>query len=87
MNPNVHLVMMGKALSCPTRLYVLQTLGAEGCTVSQVAETANISKTAAVYHLARLVAVGLATMTWRGRTRVFRWSKERWHLACELADA
>ena len=86
MDPDIQLVVMSKATSCPTRVFLLGLLGAKGCTVTEAAATAGISVGTASYHLRRLVGAGLARMNRRGRTHIYRWGKDRWYLMCEPTD-
>ena len=83
---HLQLLLISKAISCPTRVYILSVLGPEGRTVTDAAEMAGISIGAASYHLRRLVAAGLARMQRRGRTHVYRWGRDRWFLMCQQAD-
>jgi len=82
---DLKLVIISKAISCPTRLYLLGVLGPEGCTVSEAAEMAEVTVSTASYHLRHLVGAGLATMRRQGRAHVYRWGKDRWFLTCQAA--
>ncbi len=82
----LQLTIISKAIACPTRFYLLSVIGAEGCSVSQAAEAAGVSVSTASYHLQRLEDAGLARMSRRGRSHVYRWGKDRWYLTCEVAE-
>lgn len=86
MTSDLKLVVISKAISCPTRMFLLGVIGPEGCTVSEAAETAEVTVSTASYHLRHLVGAGLALMNRRGRTHVYRWSKNRWYLVCRAVE-
>jgi DNA-binding transcriptional ArsR family regulator len=86
MEPTLKLVVISKAISCPTRVFILGLLGPEGCTVSEAAETAGVSASTASYHLQRLEGAGLVQMKRRGRAHVYGWGKNRWYLMCQDAS-
>jgi len=83
---DLKLVIISKAISCPTRLYLLGVLGPEGCTVSEAAEMAEVTVSTASYHLRHLVDSGLARMRRRGRCHVYQWGKDRWFLMCQPVE-
>jgi DNA-binding transcriptional ArsR family regulator len=86
MESNLQLILMSKATACPTRVYLLGVLGPEGCTVTEAAATAGISVGTASYHLRRLLGAGLARMSRRGRSHVYKWGKDRWVLVCQQTE-
>jgi DNA-binding transcriptional ArsR family regulator len=87
-DPDIRLVVISKATACPTRVFLLGVLGPKGCTVTEAAAQAEVSVSTASYHLRRLEGAGLVRGTWRGRTHVYGWGKERWYLVCrEATDA
>lgn len=83
MTTDLQLVIVSRAISCPTRLFILGVIGPEGCTVTEAAEQAEVTVSTASYHLRRLVGAGLAQVKQRGRSRVYKWGRERWFLACQ----
>ncbi len=86
MNPDLNLVIISRAISCPTRASILGMLGPEGRTVTQAAEAAQVTVSTASYHLHRLLGAGLAQVKRRGRSHVYGWGKNRWYLMCQEAD-
>ena len=86
MTDDLKLVIISKAISCPTRLHLLGVLGPEGCTVSEAAELAEITVSTASYHLRHLVGAGLVRMRRRGRCHVYQWGKDRWFLTCRTTE-
>jgi len=85
MIPALKIVVISKAISCPTRMFLLGAIGPEGCTVTEAAERAEVTVSTASHHLRHLVAAGLARMKRQGRTHVYRWGKDRWYLVSEPA--
>jgi DNA-binding transcriptional ArsR family regulator len=85
-NPDIQLVAISKVTACPTRVFLLGVLGPTGCTVTDAAAMAGVTVSTASYHLRRLVGVGLARMARRGRTHIYKWSKDRWYFMCQQAD-
>ena len=79
-------VIISKAISCPTRMVLLGLIGPAGCTVTEAAEAAEVTVSTASHHLRHLVGAGLARMQRRGRTHVYRWSKDRWYLVCRPVE-
>jgi len=78
----LQLIIISRAIACPTRLYLLGVLGPEGRSVSEAAASADVSISTASYHLHVLERAGLARMRRRGRSNIFRWGKDRWFLTC-----
>jgi DNA-binding transcriptional ArsR family regulator len=87
MSPSLKLVVISKAISCPTRMFLLGVIGPEGCTVTDAAERAEVTVSTASHHLRHLVAAGLARMKRQGRTHVYQWGKDRWFLVCRPAGS
>jgi DNA-binding transcriptional ArsR family regulator len=74
------LVALARAISCATRLHLLQRLGADGLCLTEAAEAAGVSPSTACFHLARLVEAGLAVRRRTGRRCVYTWGPLRWSL-------
>lgn len=79
------LLTIAQALACPVRLYLLQVLGPEGKHLSAAAADAGVSASTAHHHLDRLMKVGLAKKSYRGRRCIYRWSDTRWSLVATRA--
>jgi DNA-binding transcriptional ArsR family regulator len=82
---DTQLVIISKAVSCPTRLFILGVIGPDGCSVSEAAAAAQVTVSTASYHLHRLAAAGLARLHRQGRAHVYKWGKDRWFLTCRTA--
>jgi DNA-binding transcriptional ArsR family regulator len=77
------ILVIARAVAHPTRLFLLQTVGADGCSLSEAARRAAISASNCHHHLSRLVRAGLLIKTKRGRERVYRWGPDRLTFAWE----
>ena len=75
------LLTIARAIAAPSRLGLLQVLGEDGLSVSEVAALVGLSVSTASYHLARLAHAGLAVAVRRGRHRVYKWPATRCALA------
>jgi DNA-binding transcriptional ArsR family regulator len=75
------LVIIARAVSSPTRLAILRTIGEQGCSVTETAQRVGLAVSTTGFHLDHLVRAGLATKAPRGRQRIYRWSRSRWALA------
>jgi len=76
------LLILARALACPTRLFLLQLLGEDGMHLGQAAEAAGVSPATASHHLGVLVDAGLAIRQRRGRRCKYTWGPTRWALVC-----
>lgn len=76
------LIAISRAVSCATRLRVLQRLGPNGMHLGEAAEAAGIAPSTASWHLGQLVAAGLAVRQRRGRRCKYTWGPLRWSLVC-----
>lgn len=76
---------LAHALCSPTRLYVLQSIGDTGMSVTDIASTTGIATSTACHHLAELVRVGLVLKKRKGRTTIYRWSEMRVSIQIEHA--
>jgi DNA-binding transcriptional ArsR family regulator len=85
-NSDLDLVVISKATSCPTRVFLLGVVGPNGCSVSEAAASAGVTVSTASYHLHRLEGAGLVRGAWRGRTHVYKWGKDRWHFMFEQTE-
>jgi DNA-binding transcriptional ArsR family regulator len=81
------LVVISRALACPTRLGILRLIGDNGCSLTMAAHTAGLSVSTTAHHLSVLVEAGLAIKTVRGRESIYRWSRNRWQLVCARPPA
>jgi DNA-binding transcriptional ArsR family regulator len=79
----VPVLVVSRAVSCPTRLYILQLVGEDGCSVVEVSRSAGVAPSTAHYHLRVLEHAGLVERHKRGRERVYRWGPHRLSLAWE----
>lgn len=86
MTYDARFLIISKAIACPTRLFLLGVLGVDGCTVTEAADAAEVTVSTASHHLRHLVGAGLARMQRRGRTHVYRWSRDRWYLVCRPVE-
>lgn len=76
------ILVVTRALSCPSRLAVLRTLGERGCSVTDTARLTGLAVSTTAFHLDHLVRAGLATKTPRGRKAIYKWTRARWQLVC-----
>lgn len=83
---DTHLLVVARAIACPSRLFVLQLLGDAGICVSEVAMQAGLSAATACHHLKVLVSAGLVVRVRRGRTTIYRWSTTRCFLTFRRSD-
>jgi len=81
MKPNI--VTYAHALSSPTRLYLLQSVGLEGLSVTEAAHRANLSTSTTSFHLGVLLDAGLVSRKRRGRCVLYKWSDTRLSLQVE----
>jgi len=81
MEPFKQILRIARAIGCPSRLALLQTLGEKGCSLSAAASTVGVSPSTAAHHLDVLMKAGLVTKTPRGRLAIYKWSRNRWQLA------
>jgi DNA-binding transcriptional ArsR family regulator len=75
------ILAIARAISCPTRLFILQLVGEAGRSVTEVARQTEIAPSTACHHLRVLLHAGLVERVKRGRERVYRWGLERVSLA------
>jgi DNA-binding transcriptional ArsR family regulator len=68
---------VARALASPSRLYVLQSLGEEGLSLTEAARRAGLATSTASHHLGVLLDVGLVARRRRGREMIYRWSDTR----------
>jgi DNA-binding transcriptional ArsR family regulator len=80
------LLLVARAIACPSRLFVLQLLGNTGICVSEVARKAGLSPATACHHLKVLASAGLAVRVRRGRRTIYRWSATRCFLTFRRSD-
>lgn len=80
MEPFEQVVLVARAVAVPTRLALLQVLGADGRCMTDAARVVGISPATASYHLQVLTAAGLATRTVKGRRVFYRWPRSQWQL-------
>jgi DNA-binding transcriptional ArsR family regulator len=81
------MVIVARAIACPTRLAVLRLLGEQGCSLSAAARTMGLSASTTAHHLAVLADAGLVVKTPRGRECIYKWSRSRWALVRMAAPA
>ena len=81
------MVTVARAVACPARLEILRRVGAEGCTLTEVARQANLAVSTAAFHLTQLLDAGLVTKVVKGRRTIYRWSRSRWALVRLAAPA
>jgi len=77
------LVTYAHALSSPTRLYLLQSVGPTGLSVTEAAHGAGVSTSTASFHLRVLLDAGLVERKPRGRRVLYRWSDTRLSMQIE----
>jgi DNA-binding transcriptional ArsR family regulator len=70
------LIRLARALSSPTRVAILRSLG-KGETVTSTSRRFAISPSTASEHLHLLRRAGLVTARWRGRDHVFELPRDR----------
>jgi DNA-binding transcriptional ArsR family regulator len=75
------LVVIARAVACPTRLAVLRVLGEKGCSVTMAAHRVGLAISTTAFHLDHLVRAGLVTKSPRGREAIYKWSRSRWALS------
>jgi DNA-binding transcriptional ArsR family regulator len=75
------LVLIARAVACPSRLAVLRLLGEKGCSLTTAANTVGLAVSTTAHHLSVLVDAGLVTKSPRGREAIYRWSRSRWAFA------
>jgi DNA-binding transcriptional ArsR family regulator len=73
----MNILRIFQVLAVPTRFAIFRTLGAEGMTVSAVADAVGISTATASRHLSELRRVRLVEEHWRGREHRYRWPRDR----------
>lgn len=78
---NVDLLIVARALACPSRLFLLQCLGEQGLPLVEAARRAELAPSTAHHHLRVLIAAGLATRMGHGRRARYAWSPTRCALA------
>jgi len=75
-----------RILACEGRLQVLRAVGADGRTVTEVAEMVGLSVSTTSVHLARLARARLVVRTRVGRRSIYRWTRVRWTLVRHRED-
>ncbi len=81
----VNLLVIARAVACPSRLLVLQLLGEDGLCLSEAARQAGIAVSTAHHHLAVLIDAGLARKGRSAGRAVYRWSRTRCSIALSSA--
>jgi DNA-binding transcriptional ArsR family regulator len=83
------ILAIARAVACPTRLLILQIVGEDGRSVTDVAREAEVARSTACHHLGVLLRAGLLERVKRGRERVYRLGPDRVSLAwqCVRRDA
>ena len=82
---NTSLLSIARALSSPTRLLVLQSLGESGMNVTEAARRAGLATSTTCFHLAVLLDAGLVERKRKGRTCIYRWGATRCSIHFEPA--
>jgi len=83
MKPSI--LTYAQALSSPTRLYLLQSVGNDGLSVTEAAERAGVSTSTTSFHLGVLLDAGLVSRKRKGRNVLYRWSDTRLSIKVEQA--
>jgi DNA-binding transcriptional ArsR family regulator len=71
------ILTLSRALSSPSRLYLLQSMGETGMSVAELAAASGLVPSTVCFHARQLVEVGLAVKKRRGRRSIYRWSPTR----------
>jgi DNA-binding transcriptional ArsR family regulator len=79
------IVTYAHALSSPTRLYLLQSVGSDGLSITEAAERAGVSTSTTSFHFGVLLDAGLVTRKRKGRNVLYRWSDTRLSIKVEQA--
>lgn len=75
------LVTIGKALSCSSRVLLLQLAGEEGMSIGWAVARSGLSQSCVSHHVAVLVRAGLLERVRRGPSHRYRWPEQRLVLA------
>jgi DNA-binding transcriptional ArsR family regulator len=79
------ILTFASVLACPTRLFLLQSVGEDGLDVTRAAVAAGVSTSTASFHLAKLLDAGLVVRHRKGRMRVYSWGPVRYSIHAEPA--
>jgi DNA-binding transcriptional ArsR family regulator len=71
------------ALSSPTRLHLLQSVGNDGLSVTEAAHLTGLSTSTTSFHLGVLLDAGLVSRKRKGRCSIYRWSDTRLSMQVE----
>lgn len=71
------LVILGQALSCASRVHILQLVGEMGLSVGAAVAQTGLAQATVSRHLAVLVQAGLVEKCRQGSRHVYRWPARR----------
>jgi ArsR family transcriptional regulator len=81
------ILTLSRALSSPSRLYLLQSMGETGMSVTDLASSSGLVPSTVCHHVKQLVEVGLAVRKRKGRHTFYKWAPTRMSIYFEQAPS